>query len=449
MSRDCYYDGSGCLVCPELPAVVGQAASYVEQPILGWNAGANSIDMLDGNVHAVFDVPAVTGVVIGLKGSRQQVTIPDLVAHGLYFSSAGTFHAVQVIEGGETKTGAAERALDDVFEIRRLNGVVTYWRNGALLYTSSKVSTGPVLINACMYSTGDALPSGDGTPSASTGTGSARLEAMSLAITASDGSGDDGFTEYPAGSSASGLDVAAAGEDLLANALKGKTTLAPAAGLTYSGYELGLSYSYSGTEAPQFSVIMATEPITSFDGSQPGLITLRTGLSSVTDITQAINLAAGEKVYFAIASTIALTAVGLSVDATVLQVMQPGIPISVVFVSSAQQVRLQLSAAAASFDVAIATSQVTNADVTDGNFFWQLDAYDATFQNYQQNIGYMTLGDVHDGQGNVIGTSTGNPAASFSGLTMPSDDLYLIATFVATMLPTDLVVTITPHEASA
>lgn len=153
---DPYYDENGCLVTPEQPAVTYVPARIERRPIIGWNAGANSITQLNGDMHTVFSMPLGTaGVVVGFRGGRTRQTVPDLIEHGLYFQSAGGYDMVQIVERGAPKTELVERGADDTFEIRRTYGRVTYWQDATLLYTSVAKSTGVKVVNACLYASGD------------------------------------------------------------------------------------------------------------------------------------------------------------------------------------------------------------------------------------------------------------------------------------------------------
>lgn len=159
MSRGCYYDTSGCLVCPELPAVVGHPSYYEQQAIIGWNAGANSVDQVDGDLHTVFTMPAGTvGAVVGLKSVRTKQTLPGAVEHGWYFQSVGGVDMAQVIELGAVKTPIMERLDTDVFEIRRTNDIVQFFMNNVEQWRSKTPSYGPKIVNACLYASGDAVP---------------------------------------------------------------------------------------------------------------------------------------------------------------------------------------------------------------------------------------------------------------------------------------------------
>lgn len=156
---DCYYDVDNCLVCPEVDAQTGRPAYYSYQPVVGWNAGANSITELDGDLHTVFDMPlGDTGVVLGLRGGRNRNTVPGLIEHGFYFQSVGGFNAYQVTEAGIVRMDLQPRSVDDQFEIRRVGGRVSYLVNGVVVYTSTIPSYGPKVVNSCLYTSGDSAP---------------------------------------------------------------------------------------------------------------------------------------------------------------------------------------------------------------------------------------------------------------------------------------------------
>ena len=155
---DCYYDNSGCLVCPEVDAKPAVPGYYVSRPVVGWSAGANTVKQLDGDVHAVFSLPGGTaGAAIGFKTSRTRQVVPDLVLFGFYFQSVGGADVVQVIESGVMKTSPVLRAGTDTFEVRRIIGNVEYLITKTLVYTSTLKSVGSIVLNACLYASGDEI----------------------------------------------------------------------------------------------------------------------------------------------------------------------------------------------------------------------------------------------------------------------------------------------------
>lgn len=153
-----YYDEDGCLVTPECPAVEEVPAHMDLSPIVGWTAGANSNARVDGDASLRFLMPAgVVGAMIGFRHDPGQQTRPSLIEHGFYFQRAGADY-VQVIELGVTKTTLRPRHTGDLFEVRRVGGVVTYWQNGSLVYQSAQPSVGRILVNTCLYTSGDSVP---------------------------------------------------------------------------------------------------------------------------------------------------------------------------------------------------------------------------------------------------------------------------------------------------
>ena len=137
---------------PTVPAYI------VQRPSVAWDSGANSISMRTGDFR-VFDFSVVLSgaVVVGLKSRRLNQLTPELIEHGMLFQLVGGLRYVRVVEYGEVKTGFEPFTDDEVFEIRRLRGVVTYYKGHRRLYTSTRISTGPRLVNACLYVSGDTV----------------------------------------------------------------------------------------------------------------------------------------------------------------------------------------------------------------------------------------------------------------------------------------------------
>lgn len=164
---ECYYDAAGCLICPEQQAQEYIPSRLEQRAVLGWTAGANSIIELDGGLRALFTQPlGVIGIVLGLKGGRQQQTIPSQIAHGWYFQKVSGLNIAQPIErGAVVGTPFVDRADDTVFEIRRAaSGVVTYAVDGLKVWTSITRSVGPRVLNCCLFASGDTASSGVAPP---------------------------------------------------------------------------------------------------------------------------------------------------------------------------------------------------------------------------------------------------------------------------------------------
>lgn len=155
---DCYLDASGCLVCPEIAPTPAKAAHVVTDLRTGWNAGANSIAQLAGDVHVVLAYDqAPAGIMVGFKPSRKLNTEPALIDHAFYVYTKAGQPYVEVRERG-VKIGAAQPyVLATTLEIRRVGGQITYWLDGVLLATTKAKSRAALVVNACLYASGDTI----------------------------------------------------------------------------------------------------------------------------------------------------------------------------------------------------------------------------------------------------------------------------------------------------
>lgn len=155
---DCYVDASGCTVCPERPASPGTPSQMIVSANAGWNAGANSIIALDGDVHMGDTLTTVpSDAYVGFKQARDGQTAPFRLQYAFRFYGAGSNALVEIWEGQQQRTATASFPLGGAFEIRRVQGVVSYYINGVEVYQSAQPSVGPVLVNACLYTAGDEL----------------------------------------------------------------------------------------------------------------------------------------------------------------------------------------------------------------------------------------------------------------------------------------------------
>jgi hypothetical protein len=159
LSTDCYIDGSGCVVCPAIPASPGSPGRVIVDAQLGWNAGANSVDTVAGDLHLRASIAAApAGIVVGLKARRNLFNDPALILHGFYvFTSAGkTF--IAVMEKGALKTQTFHYRLGALFEIRRVAQSVSYWLDGVGLRNTTALDPGSMHVNACLYAAYDTIP---------------------------------------------------------------------------------------------------------------------------------------------------------------------------------------------------------------------------------------------------------------------------------------------------
>lgn len=150
---------SGCVSCPEIEEVEAVPGRVLVAPDIGWNAGANSIASLNGDLRArkIKVGPGAGGVVIGFRYTRDLPEKPELIRHGLAFMAFNGVDAFRVIENGVYRTAAVTRGADDSFEIHRVGRVVSYWRNRQQIHVSALASAGPVHLTSSIYVSGDRL----------------------------------------------------------------------------------------------------------------------------------------------------------------------------------------------------------------------------------------------------------------------------------------------------
>lgn len=151
--------GSGCVTYPEIEAAPSRPPTRLETNNLGWNAGANSIQELDGNVRVAFDIGHVVGVALGFVGGRGHVEDYKRLTHAFFFTQNDNGEAIyRVMELGVARTAAAAYVPNTTqFEIRRAQGAVSYWVDGTVVYRSRSASSGTILVGTSMYSTGDSV----------------------------------------------------------------------------------------------------------------------------------------------------------------------------------------------------------------------------------------------------------------------------------------------------
>ena len=123
-----------------------------------WNAGANSVASLTGDVVERDTMNAVVGVVWGLASERPDSSNYATIEHGLYFHvNGGGQPRVSVMESGRIMDSERAYAPGDEFEVRRNGSRVTYWHAGFQFYRSTVPSTGEVFVGSAMYATGDEI----------------------------------------------------------------------------------------------------------------------------------------------------------------------------------------------------------------------------------------------------------------------------------------------------
>jgi hypothetical protein len=153
------YSGSSTIYVPAVaavpptPSVSATQASLTTQLGLGWNSGAYSIGSLSASGAFEFTAPAsVMGVVAGLNDTSKSASYEE-IDYGFYLTKS----KYQIVEGGAQLGVFRAFSTGDVFRIERNGGVVSYFVNRVLAYTSGVVSTGSLLADSSLYSGGDAI----------------------------------------------------------------------------------------------------------------------------------------------------------------------------------------------------------------------------------------------------------------------------------------------------
>lgn len=169
MAINCTINAQGCMVCPSIPPQPATPGQILTSPDNGWNAGANSIQALTGDVRVAFTVSQAAAMVVGLRRveeGREGQTIPSRIRRGWRVRTAGNGYAVaDVFEVGVSRSSSILLAPCDVLEIQRVGAVCDYLINGTLVHRTVESPMlagwpridGPVFVTACLYASGDTV----------------------------------------------------------------------------------------------------------------------------------------------------------------------------------------------------------------------------------------------------------------------------------------------------
>lgn len=123
----------------------------------GWDAGARSVALLEGDGAYSFSVGPATGIVCGLNSADNDAGYHEL-DHSFWIE-AGTY---RIQEGDLAKTVSLTYANSEaIFKIERIGTVVRYYVDAVLVYTSDTSSIGTVFLDCSLYSYLDAIYLGD------------------------------------------------------------------------------------------------------------------------------------------------------------------------------------------------------------------------------------------------------------------------------------------------
>lgn len=144
---------------PGRSAIAGIPPVEVVDRHAGWNAGANSESVLDGDVRTAFQVQIASAGAVGLVARRADVTRFDNIEFAFYFDvDSGTGERrYAVMESGLVVWPPQPYGVEDEFEVKRVGGAVLYRVNDAEVYRSNRLSFGPIRVGAALFSAEDRI----------------------------------------------------------------------------------------------------------------------------------------------------------------------------------------------------------------------------------------------------------------------------------------------------
>lgn len=144
---------------PGRAAAPAVPAQYSVDTNPGWDAGGNSINAFEGDCATTFTVVLTTALAVGLTpSSRTTVGTFESLSHSFYFAvSELNEPQYYILERGRRIIGPRLHTDLDEYAIVREGGVVRYYVNDALVYTSQLNSSGEVRVGSALYRAGDGV----------------------------------------------------------------------------------------------------------------------------------------------------------------------------------------------------------------------------------------------------------------------------------------------------
>ena len=141
---------------PYVPATPSRPAKVETTMLLGWNAGANSVQSHDGDCACTFNMDRVTGAICGFTAELDDVASTARFSHAIYFHGG----KYQVVERGIARTPEAPYQAGDEFRIQRTNGVVTYIHERKRVLVSRVLSAGAIYVGGALFASSDTIGGG-------------------------------------------------------------------------------------------------------------------------------------------------------------------------------------------------------------------------------------------------------------------------------------------------
>lgn len=121
-----------------------------------FDAGARSVAELTSDGSFTFSVGQATGIVCGLNAVDLDADYLE-IEHAFYIENG----KVRVVENGVFKTAFSNYTTGAVFKIERIGGVVKYYVDSVLKYTSLLASTGTVFLDCSLFAANDTIILGE------------------------------------------------------------------------------------------------------------------------------------------------------------------------------------------------------------------------------------------------------------------------------------------------
>ena len=117
-----------------------------------WDAGARTIAELTADGSFTFTVGQATGIVCGFNDVDNDADYLE-IDHAFYIENG----IAKVIENGVFKTSFSSYSTGALFKIERIDGVIRYYVDSVLLYTSLLPSTGTVFLDCSLFAARDTI----------------------------------------------------------------------------------------------------------------------------------------------------------------------------------------------------------------------------------------------------------------------------------------------------
>lgn len=136
--------------------VTANGSSISKSGTNAWNAGASSTSTFTGDGYVTFTTAEnTTYKMAGLSSDDANQNYTD-IDFGIYLQSNGK---INIYEGGVNRGTKGTYVANDVFKVDSTGGVVTYFKNGSLLYTSTLTPAATLLLDTSLYSNGATINS--------------------------------------------------------------------------------------------------------------------------------------------------------------------------------------------------------------------------------------------------------------------------------------------------